>query len=199
LEEKDMLTPRLFAIGGFAAGLVLVAAGIGSAVVGYQGRADVRETLTRENIIAPQDSTIPGQLVNTGDKARAQAAIIRQHQLDRTGGLTYAEMGRFATADGNPAGTNVAADAAVGPTGNPLPNTARDGWITATALITALETAFFAEQVGNFAILMGFALLLTGIGLTVLTAAAILHIPGFRAAEEKEAPVAADGQAVPAA
>ena len=193
-----MLTPKLFALGGFAAGLVLIVAGLGSAVVGYQGRVDVRDTLAQEQIIAPDDSRIPGQLVNTGDRARAQAEIIREHQLARTGGLMYAEMGRFATEDGNPAGTNNAEAAAIGPNGNPLPNTARDGWITATALITALETAYFAEQVGNFAMLIGLALFLTGVGLTVLTAAAILRVPAFRT-EEEEAPAGTEGHAAPAA
>jgi hypothetical protein len=179
-----MPTPKLFAIGGFAAAMILAIAGIASMFVGYQGRADVRQTLAQENIIAPQDSTIPGQLVNTGSKARAQAAIIREHQLARTDGLTYAEMGRFATPDGNPAGTNNPDLAATGETGNPLPNTARESWITATSLITSLETAYFAEQVGYFAIVMGMALLITGIGLVVLTGAAILRLPVL---EQKQA------------
>jgi hypothetical protein len=184
-----MPSPKFFALSGIAAALILIVAGIGSAFVGYQGRAEVRDTLRAEGIIAPQDSTIPGQLVDTGAKARAQAAIIREHQLNRTDGLTYAQMGRFATPDGNPKGTNVADQAAVGPTGNPAPNTARDSWITATALITALETAYFAEQVGNFAILMGLTLLLTGVGLAVLVAAAILHMPAFET-RKREVPVA---------
>ena len=31
---------------------------------------------------------------------------MRIHALEATGGLTYAEMGRYATADGKPVGTN---------------------------------------------------------------------------------------------
>jgi len=42
-------------------------------------------------------------------------------------------------------------------------------WVTATSLSTALNTSFFAEQVANFAIVMGIALLLVGIGLLILT------------------------------
>ena len=42
-------------------------------------------------------------------------------------------------------------------------------WINATALSTALNTAYFAEQVANFAIVMGIALLLAGLGFAVLT------------------------------
>lgn len=188
-----MPTPKLFAIGGLAAALVLVVSGIASMFVGYQGRNDVRDALRQENIIAPEDSTIPGQLVDTGSEARAQAAIMREHQLARTDGLTYAEMGRFATPDGNPAGTNNAEEAALGDNGQPLPNDARESWVTATALITSLETAFFAEQVGYFAMVMGLALLITGIGLAILTGAAILRLPALEAepAETSQKPALA--------
>ena len=41
--------------------------------------------------------------------------------------------------------------------------------MTETALTTALNTAFFAERVAVFSIVMGVALLLTGIGFLVLT------------------------------
>jgi hypothetical protein len=184
-----MSTPKLLAIGGLAAAAILVVSGLASMVVGYQGRADVRDTLAQENIIAPQDSRIPGEHVNTGSKARAQAEIIREHQLNRTEGLTYAEMGRFATPDGNPAGTNDPAEAAVDGNGNPVANGDRASWITATTLITSLETAYFAEQVGNFVIVMGLTLLLTGIGLAILVGAAILGVPALQLRPAREKPV----------
>ena len=41
--------------------------------------------------------------------------------------------------------------------------------MTETALTTALNTAFFAERVAVFSIVMGIALLLTGIGFFILT------------------------------
>src|SRR4051812_9811655 len=46
---------------------------------------------------------------------------------------------------------------------------ARDIWVTSTALSTALNTAYFAESVATFAIVMGVALLLSGIGFLILT------------------------------
>src|SRR5687767_12008776 len=95
---------NVFVLGGIVASLVLAVFGAASVVVGYQGREEVRDSLAREQIVGPEDSTIPGQPVDTGSEARAQADIIREHQLNATGGLTYAEMGRFATADGNPKG-----------------------------------------------------------------------------------------------
>ena len=50
-------------------------------------------------------------------------------------------------------------------------NGLRNMWVTATALTTALNTAYFAESVSTFVIVMGVALLLTGIGFLVLTIA----------------------------
>ena len=52
--------------------------------------------------------------------------------------------------------------------------------MTETALGTALNTSYFAENVANFAIVMGFALLLAGIGFLVLT----LRLPWRREEEE---------------
>lgn len=179
-----MTTRKLLAIGGLSASLVLAIAGMASIFIGYQGRQDVQDTLRREQIVGPDDSRIPGQLVDTGSEARAQADIIRQHQLEATNGLTYAQMGRFAADNGDPKGTNVADEAAKDANGRPLPNTLRDRWITATALSTSLNMAYFAEQVGLFAIVMGVAMLLTGIGFAVLTAAALLHVQRLEEREE---------------
>jgi hypothetical protein len=164
---------KYFAIGGFAASAILVAFGTVSTVVGYQGREEVRDTLRQENIIGPEDSTIPGQLVDTGSEAKAQADIIRHHQLTSSNGLTYAEMGRFATPDGDPKGTNVADEAAKDANGKPVANGVRSQWVTVTALSTSLNTAFFAEQVGLFTIVMGFALILSGLGFAVLAYGAL--------------------------
>jgi hypothetical protein len=149
-------------------------------VIGYQGRDEVRDTLRRENIVGPEDSTIPGQLVDTGSEAKAQADIIRHHQLTSSNGLTYAEMGRYATPDGNPAGTNDAELAAKDANGKPVANAVRNQWVTATALSTSLNTAYFAEQVGLFSIVMGAALAMTGIGFAVLTFGALARFPLHR-------------------
>jgi hypothetical protein len=174
---------RFFVVGGVVASLVLVVFGFASIVIGFGGREEVRDALREENITGSQDSTIPGQLVDTGSEARAQADVIRQHMLERTGGLTYAEMGRFATPDGNPAGTSSADEALKDAAGNPVSNSLRDQWVTATALSTSLNTAYFAEQVGYFAMVMGVALVLSGGGFAILTWGA-LRKPAAVKAEE---------------
>ena len=172
--NRSTRSRAIFAYGGIAASLILVVFGIASIVIGYQGREDVREMLRDEQITVSEDAPkYGGEIVDNGAKAQAQADAIRMHQLESSGGLTYAQMGRFATPDGNPAGTNDAELAAKNDAGAPVPNSVRAQWVTATALSTSLNTAYFAEQVGLFSMVMGFALLLTGIGFAVLTVGAL--------------------------
>jgi hypothetical protein len=159
---------RLFQYAGIAASVVLIAFGIGATVIGIDGRDRVRSELAREQIVGTPDSTIPNQLVNTGSEAQAFAAVMRKHTLEATGGKTYAQMPRFLDAAGK--GTNDEKTAATDPkSGGPVANPARNIWVTSTALTTALNTAYFAESTATFVIIMGIALLLTGVGFLVLT------------------------------
>ncbi|HWK29102.1 MAG TPA: hypothetical protein VNS09_21250, partial [Solirubrobacter sp.] len=114
------------------------------------------------------DSTIPGQKVDTGAEAQAFAKVMRKHTLESTGGKTYSEMGRFLDAKGQPTDDEQAA-AINEQTGKPVENGLRNLWVTETALTTALNTSYFAEQVANFAIVMGVALLLAGVGFGVVS------------------------------
>jgi hypothetical protein len=159
---------KLFQYGGIAASIVLIAFGIGSIYMGIDGRSTVRSDLAREQIVGTEDSTIPGQKVDTGSEAQAFAAVIRKHTLEATGGQTYAQMDRFIGTDGKPTSDEKAA-AINKETGKPVENGLRNMWINATALSTALNTAYFAESVATFAIVMGIALLLAGLGFGVLT------------------------------
>ena len=79
-------------------------------------------------------------------------------------------MGRFVSADDpeDPAGTSDEAAALKDEQGNPVPNSARNTWVTATALSTALNMSYMAEQMALFGIVVGVALLLGGIGFIVL-------------------------------
>jgi hypothetical protein len=164
---------RLFKLGGYFASGILIALGAGIIVVGAIGFSEVRDTIAQEHITATPDAREqganldPGQVVDTGAEAKEFAKIIRAHVLEITGGRTYAEMGRFLTPSGDE--TNDEAEAAKDAQGNPVPNTTRDLWVTATSLTTALNTAFLAERIALFSIVMGVALLLTRIGFLVLT------------------------------
>ena len=159
---------RFFEYGGIAASVVLIAFGIGAIVVGLDGRDRVRDDLARERIVGTPDSSIPNQLVDTGKEAEAFAAVMRKHALEATDGRTYSEMGRFLDENGKETDDEKAA-AKDPKSGQPVENGARNIWVTETALATALNVAYFAESVAEFAAVMGLALLLTGIGFLVLT------------------------------
>jgi hypothetical protein len=165
---------KWFAYGGIAASVILVAFGIGAIVIGVTGLNTVRDEITAQQIVAGDDAAEltngrlqPGQAITTGAEARAFADIMEHHTLDSTKGKRYAEMGRFVT----PAGTDTSDEAlaAKTPEGRPVENGLRNMWVTETALTTALNVSFFAERVAYFSIVMGVALLLTGIGFFVLT------------------------------
>jgi hypothetical protein len=159
---------KLYTYAGIAASVILIAFGIGAIAIGFSGRDRVQNDLAREQIVGTPDSTIPGQKVDTGSEAQAFAAVMRKHTLEATGGQTYAQMDRFLDANGKP--TSDEAKAAKNPkSGQPVENPLRNMWVTQTALSTALNTAYFAESVATFAMVMGFALLLTGAGFLVLT------------------------------
>src|SRR5215213_7687187 len=183
----EMTKKKLFEYAGIAASAILIVFGIGAMVAGVVGRDTVRNDLAREQIVGTPDSSIPGQLVNTGGEAHAFAKVMRKHTLEATGGKTYAQMERFIGKDGKP--TNDEKAAAVDPkSGEPVANGARNIWVTETALSTALNTAYFAEQVALFSIVMGAALLLTGIGFLVLTLRVLMPAA---AADKRQVPTGA--------
>ncbi len=181
---------KLVTYAGIAASVILIAFGIGSIVVGFNGRDRVHNDLAKEQIIGTPDSTIPNQLVNTGSEAQAFANVMRKHTLEATGGQTYAQMGRYLDANGKPTNDeNKAAKDAK--TGQPVENGLRNLWVTETALTTALNTAYFAESVATFAIAMGAALLLTGIGFLVFIIRLLVPVTRRREVEVPGGAVAA--------
>ena len=115
--------------------------------------------------------------IDTGSEARCFAEYMRIHALEASGGLTYAEMGRFATENGDAKGTNDAEQAAKDDQGQPVSNSARNLWVTETALSTALNVSYMAEQLSLFSLVVGIALLLAGVGFIVLAYAAMRPPP----------------------
>ena len=161
---------------------MLIFFGIAVIVLGIWGFAFTREHIEREGItfgpiedpaVAEHAEQWAGEPVDTGRKALAQAEIMREHTFSDTGGLTYAEMGRYQSADdpSDPAGTNDPEAAAKDESGEPISNSARNIWVTETALATALDMGFMSEMLSIFSIVVGIALLLTGIGLVILAKA----------------------------
>ena len=192
-----MNTRRILELGGIAAGVIMVAFGVGSLVLGVNARNTVGDELKREFIVGSPDMNpteiekaveqaglsdveIPScdvaeKEIKTGSDARCFAQYMRIHALESSGGLTYAQMGRFvAAADPNdPAGTSDEEAAAKDESGEPISNNARNTWVTETALSTALNVSYMAEQIALFSVVVGIALLLSGIGFIILALAVL--------------------------
>lgn len=207
-------------IGGYIAAVVLIAFGAAAIYMGANGRTTVSDSIKAEQIVGSADMTPTGieaeakaagltnvslptcdvanKAITSGTDARCFSQYMRIHALEATGGKTYAEMPRYATADGK--GTNDAAAAQKGANGQPLDNAVRNVWITETALATALNTSYLATQIANFGIVVGIALLLSGFGFGILALGGALRsrdsvLFGKQAAEEKAAAAAAASQA----
>jgi hypothetical protein len=184
---------RVWEIGGFIAGGVLIVFGAVAIYLGVDGYQTVQDELKKEYIVGGSDMTpdeiragaeeaglpesielptcdVVDEEIDTGSEARCFAQYMRIHALEGTGGLTYAQMGRFQSADNpdDPAGTSDEEAAAKDEEGQPISNGARNTWITETALATALNVSYMAQQISVFGIIVGIALLLTGIGLVIL-------------------------------
>ncbi len=187
-----MNTRRILEFGGIAAGVVMIAFGIGSLVLGINARNTVADELKREFIVGSEDMNpadteaavaeagltdvpIPScdvaeKEINNGSDARCFAQYMRIHALESSGGNTYAQMGRYvAAADpDDPKGTSDEEAAAKDEEGQPISNSARNTWVTETALATALNVSYMAEQIALFGVVVGIALLLSGIGFIIL-------------------------------
>jgi uncharacterized membrane protein YidH (DUF202 family) len=184
---------RVFEIGGFISGAVLIMFGVVALYLGINGYQTVGDELSKEQIVGGSDMApaeiqkaaseaglpatielptcdVVDETIDTGGEARCFAQYMRIHALEASGGLTYAQMGRFQSAaePDDPAGTSDEAAAAKDESGGPISNGARNLWITETALATALNVSYMAEQISIFSIVVGVALILTGIGLVIL-------------------------------
>jgi hypothetical protein len=204
LRTKTDVARRFFELGGFIAGVVLIGFGVVAIVMGFDGRSTVSNSLKLEKITGTPDMTpaliakeakeagltgvklptvsVAGKAIDSGPRARAFASYMRIHALEATGGYTYAEMGRFEAKPSTPKAQLAVGGGTDNPqwavteaaTKQPVANGARNIWVTETALTTALNTSYMADRLGLFGIVVGVALLLTGIGFIVL-AFAVLH------------------------
>ena len=136
--------------------------------------------------------SVAGKAIDTGARARIFAEYMRIHALEATHGYAYAQMGRFLAKTGTPpaqlakgGGTDNPAFAVTDPkTKQPVANGVRDVWVTETALTTALNTSYMAERLALFGLMVGVALLLAGIGFSVLTIGGALRRAEARSKEQ---------------
>lgn len=113
----------------FAASLGFIAGGAYAVYRGLDARSEVVAHLVNENIVTPEDASIPNTPVNSYETAVSMANVIQKHALEATGGKTYAEMDRE----------------------DPL----RPVALTASGLRTSLFSAALAIQTANLAIGLG--------------------------------------------
>ena len=191
---------KLVRLGGYAAGAILIIFGIATITLGITGMNTVEDELSQEKIVGSEDMSPEGiaagieeagleadipdcdvaeEPITNGTEARCFAEYMRIHALESSGGLTYAEMGRFVSADKptDPAGTSDPAAAAKDEEGQPVSNAARNLWVTETALATALNMSYLASQIALFSIVVGVALILAGIGFLILAYAVFRKPP----------------------
>lgn len=148
----------VFSFLSIIAGLALVGGGV-------LGIAFTYKNVAMENITTPDDSAIPGVPVRGPFTLKAQADIIRVHTLRMTEGKTFAEMPlQIPKIDEN--GKPI-----LDKDDNPVmtANTARNVWITATTLITALNLGIIAYSFAGLVLLFGFFSLGTGVIFCVLS------------------------------
>jgi hypothetical protein len=147
-------------------------------------KAEAKDAKLPSSISLPT-SSVAGKTIDNGTRARTFAQYMRIHALEATGGFPYAQMGRYMAKPDAPAsalakggGTDNEKYAVVDPkTQRPVDNGLRNVWVTETALSTALNTSYMAEQMALFGIVVGIALLLSGIGFGVLTIGGALRRP----------------------
>lgn len=203
------MSRKVLEIGGVVAAIVLIAFGTAAVVMGLQGRSTVSDNLTTQQLKGTPDMTpaaitaearkaglnvsaipiptcsVANQAITSGSAARCFAQYMQIHALERTGGRYYSQMPQYATANGQ--GTNVAAQA-LKKNGQPVSNPARDVWIQETALSTALNTSYMADQVALFGVVVGIALLLAGVGFAVLSIGGALRNPDSALARMRHRP-----------
>jgi hypothetical protein len=157
---------RLFPKLVMAIGIIFALGGLGTAGAGIYIRGFVGDQLAAQNITTPDDATIPNAPVTGIATALSMADIIQHHASDSSKGLSYAQMGRFAVESGDPAGTNVAAEALKDANGKPVSNAARATQLTASGLVTSLSLSAMAIGAAYGAIALGVGFLVLGIILT---------------------------------
>ena len=153
---------KLFPIMLMVLGLAFVGGGGYALTRGFDAKDQVRDELVAQAITTPDDASIPGVLVDDAASAESMAQIIGHHAEESTGGLTYAELGRFMSADGDPAGTSDESLALLDDSGRPVPNAARNTAFQASALRTSLYTSVMAFNVADLVVGIGVMILVLG-------------------------------------
>lgn len=141
-------------------GLAFLVGGTYTVLRGFDAREQVKDELLAQNIVTPEDASIPNVQVTNASTAQAMADIIDVHSREITGGRSYAELGRYLTPDGGD--TSDETLALKNDEGQPVPNPVRDVALTASTLRTSLYTSVMAFNVSDLVIGLGLAIAVLG-------------------------------------
>ncbi len=136
-------------IAPLALGVIFLAGGVYMISEGQSAKNQVRDAIVAENIITPEDASIPNVQVNSAATARVQADIIETHYLESTDGKTYAELDRD--------------------------DPARETAFTAANLRTSLNLAVMGFEISDLVIGMGVFMVVIGASFVVFMAPAIYY------------------------
>lgn len=129
-------------LGAVLFGLGLIVAGIFMISQGRAAHNDVRDALSAERIVTPEDASLPNIPVTGASEAKAQSDIIWTHIMEQTGGKTYAELDRT----------------------DPL----RATYLQAVTLRTALMESYLAFKIADLVMGVGLIVILLGASQVVL-------------------------------
>ena len=139
--------------------VLAILVGVAMVAGGIWGICFTYKNVAQEKIVTPEDASIPAKPVRGPFTLKAQADIIRKHVLASTGGKTFAEMPRQIEK------LDEAGKPVLDKDGKPVmvANTARDLWITATTLMTALNFGIVTYVFSGLVFLLGLISIWTGI------------------------------------
>ena len=149
-----------------AASVGLMAGGVYALTQAISGRNEAKAKLVEEKIVTTEDAEIPNTPVTDHQTAHAMADVIQKHALELTGGLSFAEMGRYVSAANpdDPAGTSEESEALIDEaTGRPVSNPIRALSLQAVTLRSALLSSALAFHLAELGMGVGVFLIAAGL------------------------------------
>lgn len=141
------------------ASILAFVVGFGSLAGGIFGAWYTWDQAVAQDVVTSEDAVIAETPVRGPFTMWAQSDVINHHQLERTGGLYYAQMDRQVPMvdDTGAVVTDESGETVM------VPNEARASWMDAITLTTVLGLGVLSYAVAAFAIVVGITLIISGL------------------------------------